>query len=81
MDMIWKYISTEKHQILVKVEEDPNRQKIFAAMAAAAAATNQPITPVGLTPSGSNIPSIYQQQMHRNTPDPDNTENIHRMDI
>jgi hypothetical protein len=38
-DVIWRYIS-EKHQILVKVEEDPNRQKIFAAMVAASAAAS-----------------------------------------
>lgn len=38
-DMIWRYTSTEKHQILVKVEEDLNRQKLFAAMAAAAVAS------------------------------------------
>lgn len=38
-DMIWRYTSTEKHQILVKVEEDLNRQKMFAAMAAAAVAS------------------------------------------
>lgn len=38
-DMIWRYTSTEKHQILVKVEEDLNRQKLFAAMAASAVAS------------------------------------------
>ncbi len=37
-DNVWHYLS-EKHQILVKVEEDPARQKLFAALAAAAAAT------------------------------------------
>ena len=35
-DVIWRYIS-EKHQIVVKVEDDPNRQRLFAAMVAAAA--------------------------------------------
>lgn len=39
-DMIWRYTSVEKHQILVKVEEDLNRQKLFAAMAAAAVASS-----------------------------------------
>ena len=37
---IWRYLS-EKHQILVKVEEDPNRQKMFAAAMAAAAVQQQ----------------------------------------
>ncbi len=34
-DTIWRYLN-EKTQILVKVEEDPNRQKLFAAAIAAA---------------------------------------------
>jgi hypothetical protein len=36
-DIVWHYLA-EKHQIAVKVEEDPVRQKLFAALAAAAAA-------------------------------------------
>lgn len=46
-DVIWRYIS-EKHQIVVKVEEDPNRQRLFAAMVAAAssaAASNTTVVP------------------------------------
>jgi hypothetical protein len=39
-DQVWHYIA-EKHQtIQVKVEEDPVRQKLFAAYAAANAASN-----------------------------------------
>lgn len=52
-DVIWRYIA-EKQQILVKVEEDPNRQKIFAAMAAASAASNQPTTSTIVTQNADN---------------------------
>ena len=38
-DVIWHYLA-EKHQIFVKVEEDPNRQKLFAAAMAAMASSN-----------------------------------------
>jgi hypothetical protein len=35
-DNVWRH-TAEKHQIAVKVEEDPNRQKLFAALAQAQA--------------------------------------------
>ena len=47
-DLVWRYISPERYQILVKVEEDPNRQKIIAAMQAHSANINR-ITPTPMT--------------------------------
>ncbi|CAF0749231.1 unnamed protein product, partial [Brachionus calyciflorus] len=73
-DMIWRYTSSEKHQILVKIEEDPTRQKLFAAMAAAAAASTS--NQSAGTPTGNNPPLIYQQ--NRNVIESDSLE---KMDI
>ena len=39
MDIVWRYFG-ERQQILIKVEEDANRQKLLAALAANAAATS-----------------------------------------
>lgn len=44
MDVVWHYLA-EKHQMLVKVEEDPVRQKLFAALAAAATSSNNNTAP------------------------------------
>lgn len=72
MDIVWRY-AAEKHQIVVKVEEDPTRQKLFAALAAAASATNTP----------NNVP-FNQQQHQRFVANQDNVESasdIHKMDM
>ncbi len=69
MDIVWRY-APEKHQIVVKVEEDPTRQKLFAALAAAAA--NAPTT----------VP-FNQQPQQRFIANQDNIESasdIHKMD-
>lgn len=39
MDVFWHYLA-EKQHMSVKVEEDPARQKLFAALAAAASSSN-----------------------------------------
>ena len=57
-DIVWHH-SAERHQILVKVEEDPARQKLFAALAAAAAAS---ATNAVVTTNGLNIPQSFQPQ-------------------
>ncbi len=73
LDIAWHYLD-HKNQINVKVEEDPVRQKLFAALAAsnaaaAAASLNNPTTsnnsqpmPTSITPNGNNIPLMYQQR-------------------
>ena len=61
LDIVWHH-SAERHQILVKVEEDPARQKLFAALAAAAAASASSTTNPVVTANGSNIPQTFQQQ-------------------
>lgn len=55
-DVIWRYIS-ERHQILVKVEDDPNRQKIFAAMAAASAANANIAVPPSTSGANAHTPT------------------------
>ena len=76
-DIVWRY-TAEKHQILVKVEEDPNRQKLFAALAAAAAAS--------ASNTGTSIPPMIQQQQQLqgqryalNTQE-DNADGLHKME-
>lgn len=73
MDIVWRY-TAEKHQILVKVEEDPTRQKLFAALqAAAASATN----------TATAAPSNSQQPHQKFIPSQENSDNYsdpHKMD-
>jgi hypothetical protein len=62
-DTIWRYVA-ERQQILVKVEEDPNRQKMFAAAmaaAAAAAAASQQASQNTLPSTSSNMHEIQQR--------------------
>jgi hypothetical protein len=56
-DTIWRYVA-DKQQIMVKVEEDPNRQKLFAAAIAAAANTNSGLA---TTSSNNNMQEIQQR--------------------
>jgi hypothetical protein len=76
MDVVWRY-TAEKHQILVKVEEDPTRQKLFAALAAAAASASAANT-------ATSTSLLNQQQQHnRFTGYQDSSENssdFHKMD-
>ena len=68
LDIAWHYLEN-KNQINVKVEEDPVRQKQFAAFAAsnaaAAALLNNPSTSnnsqATITPNGNNVPLMYQR--------------------
>ncbi len=71
------FLKAERNQIMVKVEEDPNRQKILAAIAASAStaqatySTNNQI----VYPQASYISSIHglsqtQNQQSRLTPLP-----------
>ncbi len=69
LDIVWHYLDY-KNQILVKVEEDPIRQKLFAALAAsnaaAAASSSVTINSTGSfvqqsnTPNGTHVPLMYR---------------------
>ena len=76
MDIVWRY-TTEKHQIIVKVEEDPNRQKLFAALAAAAAASASNLAP-------NTVLQQQQQQNQRYGSNHESSDNLvdmlHKMD-
>jgi len=52
--MFWHYLA-EKQNLPVKVEEDPARQKLFAALAAAASTSNN-----------NNLHLQQQNQQHYN---------------
>ncbi len=54
LDMFWHYLA-EKQNLPVKVEEDPARQKLFAALAAAASTSNN-----------NNLHLQQQNQQHYN---------------
>ena len=60
-DTIWRYVA-EKHQIAVKVEEDANRQKLFAA--AMAAANSQPSTLTAVTTPSSSVTNYQLHARH-----------------
>jgi len=65
LDIVWHYLDY-KNQILVKVEEDPVRQKLFAALAAnasnaaAAASTSSMNHQQPNTPNGHHVPLMYR---------------------
>ena len=71
LEIVWHHLDCKNH-ISVKVEEDPVRQKLFAALAASNAASvasstnmNNPTTQISapvVTPNGTSVPSMYMQR-------------------
>ena len=65
MDIVWRYFG-ERQQILIKVEEDANRQKLLAALAANAAATSTQSNLAQQPPPGTAQFAYQQQQIQQN---------------
>ena len=65
MDIVWRYFG-ERQQILIKVEEDANRQKLLAALAASAAANNATTSTQANLAQQQSVQFPYQQQLQQN---------------